>query len=159
MDLRQLFDDLVRFETDLWNEIDAALRRDCGVALGSVNVMTVIERTPRCRVHDIAAALSITVGGASQAVDRLEKRGHCARRPHPADRRSCTVELTAAGAALLAAAGPVLDRELAARLAAPLSDTALARFGAALAALRAAAPHTPAGGGTGSSRPGQQADP
>jgi DNA-binding MarR family transcriptional regulator len=153
VDLRQLFDDLVRFETDLWNEIDATLRRDCGVPLGSVNVMMVIERTDQCRVHDIAAALSITVGGASQAVDRLEKRGHCARRPHPADRRSSTIELTIAGADLLAAAGPVFDQELARRLAAPLPDTALAHLGAALSALRAATPHTPAGDDTDGGRP------
>jgi DNA-binding MarR family transcriptional regulator len=46
-----------------------------------MNVMLVIERTRTCRVNGIATALSITVGGASQAVDRLEKHGHCARRP------------------------------------------------------------------------------
>lgn len=144
MELRQVFDDLVRFETDLWNGIDAVLQRECGVPLGSMNVMTVVQRTPLCRVNDIAAALSITVGGASQAVDRLEKRGHCARRRHPTDRRSSIVELTPAGQALLDTADPVFDRELAARLGAPLSDTALGRLGAALAVLRAATPPPPA---------------
>lgn len=143
MDLRQLFDDLVRFETDLWNEIDARLRRECGVPLGSMNVMLVIARTQLCRVHEIAAALSITVGGASQAVDRLEKRGHCARKPSPTDRRSSIIEITAAGQDLLDTADPIFDRELEKRLGSPLSDTALGHLGAALAALRAATPHTP----------------
>ncbi len=143
MDLRQLFDDLVRFETDLWNGIDARLRHDCDVTLGGLNVLLVVERAGSCRVNDIAAALSITVGGASQAVDRLEKLGHCARRPHPADRRSSIVELTAAGRELMNRAGPVFDRELATRLAGPLPDTALGHLAGALAVLRATTPHNP----------------
>lgn len=143
MDLRQLFDDLVRFETDLWNGIDARLRQECAVTLGGLNVMLVVEREGSCRVNDIAAALSITVGGASQAVDRLEKLGHCTRRPHPADRRSSIVELTAAGRELLAESGPVFDRELAARLAGPLPDTALGHLASALAVLRASTPPSP----------------
>jgi DNA-binding MarR family transcriptional regulator len=106
VDLRQVFDDLVRFETDLWNGIDARLRQDCDVTLGGLNVMLVVERAGSCRVNDIAAALSITVGGASQAVDRLEKLGHCTRRPHPADRRSSIVELTPSGRELVAAPVP-----------------------------------------------------
>jgi DNA-binding MarR family transcriptional regulator len=142
MDLRRLFDDLVRFETDLWNEIDARLRRECGVPLGSLNVLLVVERTPSCRVNEIASALSITVGGASQAVDRLEQRGHCARRPSPTDRRSSFVELTPAGRALIETAGPIFDEELGRRLAEPLSQTAITDLGASLAVLRAATPHT-----------------
>lgn len=143
MDLRQVFDDLVRFETDLWNGIDARLRQECEVTLGGLNVMLVVERAGSCRVNDIAAALAITVGGASQAVDRLERLGHCTRRPHPADRRSSIVELTAAGRELVNEAGPVFDRELATRLAAPLPDTALAHLAGALAVLRATTAHTP----------------
>jgi len=143
VDLRQLFDDLVRFETDLWNGIDARLRQECDVTLGGLNVMLVVERAGSCRVNDIAAALSITVGGASQAVDRLEKLGHCTRRPHPADRRSSIVELAPSGRELVAAAGPVFDGELATRLATPLPDAALGHLAHALAVLRAATPPSP----------------
>jgi DNA-binding MarR family transcriptional regulator len=142
MDLRTLFNDLVRFEIDLWNEIDATLRRECGVPLGSLSVLLVIERTPDCRVNEIANGLSITVGGASQAVDRLEQRGHVARRPSPTDRRSSIVELTDAGRELVALAGPVFDGELEHRLADPLTKTALTQLGSALGTLRAATPHT-----------------
>lgn len=138
MELRRLFDDLVRFETELWNAIDARLQRDCGVSMGSLDVMSVVARTPGCRVNDIAAALAITVGGASQAVDRIAGRGHLVRRPNPADRRSSVVELTPQGQELTASAGRVLDRELERRLRGPLSDAALDRLGSALAALRAA---------------------
>ena len=140
MDLRALFNDLVRFEIELWNEIDARLRHECGVPLGSLSVMLVIERTPDCRVNEIAAALSITVGGVSQAVDRLEQRGHVSRRPSPTDRRSSIVELTDAGRELVARAGPVFDAELERRLAGRLSDAALAELGRTLTTLRVDTP-------------------
>jgi DNA-binding MarR family transcriptional regulator len=79
------------------------------------------------------------VGGASQAVDRLESAGLCARRANPADRRSSIVELTRAGTELLGRAAPVFDRELDRLLRAPLPDTALAHLAEALGSLRRSA--------------------
>ncbi|MGH8961170.1 MAG: MarR family winged helix-turn-helix transcriptional regulator [Jatrophihabitantaceae bacterium] len=139
MDLRQVFDDLVRFETILWGAVDTRLRRESGVALGSLNVMLVIDSTPQCRVYDIASALAITVGGTSQAVDRLEAAGWCVRRPNPDDRRSSILELTEAGAEVLARASTVFDEELETFLRVPLSATALAQLGAGLSRARRAA--------------------
>jgi DNA-binding MarR family transcriptional regulator len=139
VDLRDVFDDLVRFETVLWNTVDARLQRDCGVTLSSLNVMMIIAATPSCRVLDIANALSITIGGTSQAVDRLEAAGRCARHPNPADRRSSVLELTAAGQELLATAGVVFDEELETFFRDPLSTTALDDLAAALATVRRAA--------------------
>jgi len=75
MDLRQVYDDLIRLETDLWNGVDARLQRECAVSLAVFNALLIIQATPQCRVWDLARAVSITVGGASQAVDRLEARG------------------------------------------------------------------------------------
>jgi DNA-binding MarR family transcriptional regulator len=149
-DLRQVFDDLVRFETILWGAVDARLQEECGISLASLNGMLVIDATPLCRVHDIARAIAITVGGASQAVDRLESAGLCARRANPSDRRSSIVELTPAGTELLRIAAPVFDRELDRLLRAPLPDTALTHLGDALSALRRSAPAqaaSPAAGG------------
>lgn len=140
-DLRQLFDDLVRFETLLWNALDRRLHDDCRLSLGSLNVMMVIATTADCRVYDIASSLAITVGGASQAVDRLEAAGSCERRPNPADRRSSIIALTAQGQDLLATGGEVFDAELEQRLRGPLSASALTQLGRALATLRLAA-HT-----------------
>jgi DNA-binding MarR family transcriptional regulator len=145
MDLRQVFDDLVRFETDLWNEIDARLRRDTGLSLGNFNVMLVVERTDACRVNEVAAALSISIGGASQAVDRLEKNGLCVRRPNPADRRSSIIDLTEAGSALTRDAGRLFDEELASRIAAPLTAAQLGHLATALSVLRTATPHRAGG--------------
>lgn len=133
-----MFDDLVRFETELWNELDARLRAEADVPLGSFNVLLVVERVPDCRVNDIAGALAITIGGASQAVDRLERRGLCSRRPHPEDRRASIIELTDDGRTRCAAAGLVFDRELAARFDTALTETRLRQLADALATLRAA---------------------
>ena len=138
-DLRQVFDDLVRFETILWGAIDGRLQEECGIGLASLNAMLVIDATPLCRVHDIARAVAITVGGASQAVDRLESAGLAARRANPSDRRSSIVELTPAGTELLRIAGPVFDRELDRLLRAPLSGTALTDLADALSTLRRSA--------------------
>ena len=139
MDLRKLFDDLVRFETDMWNAIDARVQGDCGVSLGTLNVLLVIETGQTCRVNDIAAALSITVGGASQAVDRLELRELVTRRPNPADRRSSVVELTNAGREAIKNAGPVFDEELASWFGTALDSRSLASLGRAMSTLRRAA--------------------
>jgi DNA-binding MarR family transcriptional regulator len=134
--LRVVFDDLVRFETVLWGEIDARLRRELDVQLGSVNAMMVIDSTPECRVYDISQSLAITVGGASQAIDRLEKAAWCVRRANPADRRSSILELTDAGHALLKKAVVVFDDELDRMIRAPLSASALTQLASALHTVR-----------------------
>ena len=138
-DLRQVFDDLVRYETILWGTIDGRLQEECGISLASLNGMLVIDATPLCRVHDIARAVAITVGGASQAVDRLESAGFVARRANPSDRRSSIVELTPEGVELLGIAAPVFDRELDRLLGAPMPGPALTRLADALATLRRSA--------------------
>jgi DNA-binding MarR family transcriptional regulator len=143
-DLRQVFDDLVRFETMLWNEVDTRLQKASGVTLASLNMMLIIDATPACRVLDIAQGLAITVGGASQAVDRLEKAGSCARGPHPTDRRSSIVELTGPGRELLTRAAPVFDEELERLLGAPLTGATLGQLADSLRMLRRSASATPA---------------
>jgi DNA-binding MarR family transcriptional regulator len=143
-DLRQVFDDLVRFETMLWAAVDDRLQKESSVTLASLNVMLIIDATPSCRVFDIAQALAITVGGTSQAVDRVEKAGWCARKPHPTDRRSSIVELTPAGEALLTRAAPVFDDELDRLLRAPLADSDLGQLADALRVLRRSAAAGPA---------------
>ena len=138
-DLTQLFSDLVRFETELWNGIDARLRDVHNLPLHKFEPMQVIQRTPECRVYDIAEALSITTGGVSKIVDSIAAAGLVRRRPNPDDRRSSIIELTPAGAQLLAQAITTFEAELEQRLGRALSDRALRQFTLALSALRAAA--------------------
>lgn len=137
-DLRRLFDDIIRFEIELWNAVDARLRDESGLPLTHFEPMSVIDRLPGCRVYDIAAELGITTGGASKLVDRIEARGYCRRLPNPADRRSSLLELTPDGQEVLAKAGAAFDEELQTWLGAAVPERTLRQFTATLARLRAA---------------------
>ena len=138
-DFKQLFSDLIRLETELWNAVDARMRAEHDLPLHRFEPMQIIGRTPECRVNDIAEALSITTGGVSKIVDSIESSGHAKRRPNPDDRRSSIIDLTPAGERLLAKATATFEAELQLRLGSALSDRALRQFGLALNALRASA--------------------
>jgi DNA-binding MarR family transcriptional regulator len=58
--------------------------------------------------HGLATAIGTDNAGMTRLLDRLEAKGLVARRSHPSDRRSLTVELTEAGASLAPRLGPVL---------------------------------------------------
>jgi DNA-binding MarR family transcriptional regulator len=137
-DLRLLFSDLIRFETELWNAIDARMRSEHDLPLHKFEPMQVIAATRDCRVYDIAGALSVTTGGVSKIVDAIEASGQCKRRPNPGDRRSSIIELTPAGKRALAKASRTFEVELEARLGAALPARALEQFGATLRTLRMA---------------------
>jgi DNA-binding MarR family transcriptional regulator len=137
-DLKQLFSDLIRFETELWNAIDARLRAEHDVPLHKFEPMQIIASRPNCRVYDIAGALSLTTGGVSKLVDSLEASGYCKRRPNPDDRRSSIIELTPAGRKALAQATKTFERELDLRLRSSVPARTLAQFSSSMRALRAA---------------------
>jgi DNA-binding MarR family transcriptional regulator len=136
-DLKVLFSELVRLETELWDAVEARLRADHGITLPFFEFMQIISRRPECRVQDIAAELSITVGGTSKIVDRIEAAGYCARSANPHDRRSSVIALTPAGRRLLPKLTATVDSELHARLGGELSDRSLARLTRTLSRLRA----------------------
>jgi MarR family transcriptional regulator, organic hydroperoxide resistance regulator len=137
-DLRKVFNDLVRFEIEVWNAVDARLKREFDLPLTHFEPMSVMHRLPKCRVYDIASELGITTGGTSKLVDRIEASGYCRRLPNPADRRSSLLELTPEGRRLFAEAGQAFDDELQRRLGAAVPERTLRQFAATLARLRAA---------------------
>jgi DNA-binding MarR family transcriptional regulator len=137
-DLTVLFSELIRFEIELWNAVDARLRREHDLQLTWFEPMRVMSKHSACRVLDLKEDLSITVGGASKLVDRIEAAGLCRRRANPEDRRSQIVELTPAGRLLLAEATKSFEDELRARLEPAVSERALDQFLATLLRLRAA---------------------
>jgi MarR family transcriptional regulator, organic hydroperoxide resistance regulator len=105
VDLSGLFRDLVRLETELWNRLEARVYQAHRVPLAWLEIMQVVDVTEGvCRVLDIARALSITVGGASKVVDKVEAAGLCRRQPNPTDGRSNLIQLTEPGVDLLKAA-------------------------------------------------------
>ena len=137
-DLRRVFNDLIRFEIELWNAVDARLKREFDLPLTHFEPMAVMDRLPNCRVYDIATELSITTGGTSKLVDRIEASGYCRRLPNPEDRRSSLLELTPEGKRMVAEAGQAFDDELQRRLGAAVPERTLRQFAATLARLRAA---------------------
>jgi DNA-binding MarR family transcriptional regulator len=137
-DLKVLFSELIRFETDLWNAVDGRLRSAHDLQLTWFEPMRVMSAYPACRVFDIKEELSITVGGASKLVDRIEAAGLCRRRTNPDDRRSQIIELTPAGRRLLAEATTSFEDELRTRLESVVTGRELDQFGATLIQLRAA---------------------
>jgi DNA-binding MarR family transcriptional regulator len=136
--LSGIFDELVRFETELWNAVDARLRSEFDLPLTTFEPMQVIARVASCRVNDIAAELSITVGGTSKLVDRIEATGHCRRVANPDDRRSSLLELTKSGRRLLGKATVVFEEELQIRIGSAVSAHRLTQFQATLRQLRSA---------------------
>jgi DNA-binding MarR family transcriptional regulator len=137
-DLTGLFSELIRFEIELWNAVDARLRFEHDLPLTWFEPMQVMSKYTGCRVFDIKEELSITVGGASKLVDRIEAAGLCRRRANPDDRRSQIIELTPAGRRLLAKATKSFEDELRTRLGSVVSARELDQFGATLRRLRAA---------------------
>jgi MarR family transcriptional regulator, organic hydroperoxide resistance regulator len=136
-ELRVLFSELVRLETELWDAVEGRLRSDHGITLPFFEFMQIISRHPNCRVQDIAAELSITVGGTSKIVDRIEAAGYCARHANPSDRRSSILALTPAGKRLLPKITATVDDELGARLGSALSGRSLPDLIRTLSGLRA----------------------
>jgi MarR family transcriptional regulator, organic hydroperoxide resistance regulator len=138
VDLRFLFSELVRLETELWNAVENRLRADFGLTLPVFEFLQVISRTPACRVQDIAAELSITVGGTSKIVDRIEASGYCVRSANPNDRRSSIITLTPAGRRLLPKLTGAVDAELRNRLGTDVTDKSLIQLTKTLTRLRTA---------------------
>ena len=137
-DLLDLFHQLVRFETELWNAVDARLRDDFDLPLSRLEPIQVIACHPSCRVNDIAEELSITIGGTSKLVDRIEAAGFCVRRANPVDGRSSVIELTAAGRRVLAKATKVFESELETRIGSAVSERSMQQLHSSIVKLRAA---------------------
>lgn len=136
-DLVGLFDDFVRVETRLWNEVDACVKRAHGVPLAWIEVMQVAVVTPGCRVLDVARALTLTVGGASKVVDKVQAAGLCERHPHPHDGRSQLIVLTEAGERLVETARQTRATALTAVLGPAASPSELRQMASVLRRVRA----------------------
>ncbi|MBD9722508.1 MULTISPECIES: MarR family winged helix-turn-helix transcriptional regulator [Streptomyces] len=137
-DLKLLYRELVSLEIELWNGIEGRLRAEFDLPLTSFEVLHLLLRRPGRRVQDIAEEFSITVGGTSKVVDRLEAAGLCARQANPNDRRSSIVELTSAGRKLTNGALKVFEEELELRIGSVIPEQSVREMTAVLSTLRAA---------------------
>jgi DNA-binding MarR family transcriptional regulator len=137
-DLKRLYRELVSLEIELWNGIEGRLQAEYGLALTSFEVLHLLQCRSGVRIQDIVKEFSITVGGASKVVDRLEKAGLCERRTNPHDRRSSIIELTTGGRALVEGALAVFEDELELRIGSVISGQSVREVTAVLGTLRAA---------------------
>ncbi len=135
--LTGVFRDLLRMNADLMSAVESELVSDCDVPLPWYELLQAIDDQPACRVFELAEELSMTTGGVSKLVDRIEAAGLCARRPHPQDRRSSVIELTRAGRRNLMCAAAALERYLTEAIGPLVDGPDLERFAATVAALRA----------------------
>ncbi len=135
-DLGQLFEDLVRVETRLYNAVDARLRAAHGLSLPQYELMQIIGRRTSCRVNDIAHEVNITIGAASKAVDRLVTAGWCRRTSNPADGRSSLLSLTPAGSRLCKKATPTVEAELSEWIDGVVVQRSLDQFGRTISTMR-----------------------
>lgn len=138
-DLKALFHDLVQLEITLWSAVDARLRAECGLQLTWFEIMQLLHDRDGLRVHDVAQEFTITVGGASKVIDRIEQAGYCRRTPNPNDRRSALLTLTTTGKAKVVEALPVFEEELTVRFSNVLGPAELERLAAGLRLLRSSA--------------------
>jgi DNA-binding MarR family transcriptional regulator len=134
-DPQAFFEDLVRFETRLFNAVNERLRAEGGLTLGQYEFLRLIADGEGVRVVDLASAVAIAVGAASKGVDRLEADGMVRRVPNPANRRSSLLEVTDEGRARLEAARPVFGPAVRQWLE-PLDPDDLAAVAAGLHRLR-----------------------
>jgi DNA-binding MarR family transcriptional regulator len=73
----------------------AALARLLGLSENEVLALQYIARSGRLTSTQLAARLGLTSGGVAALVQRLERAGHVLREPHPGDRRSSLLRLSA----------------------------------------------------------------
>jgi DNA-binding MarR family transcriptional regulator len=132
----QVFADLVRYETRLYNVLGERLRAEHGLTASQFEFLRIIGDRDDCRVNDLAQEVAITVGATSKGVDRLEAAGWVSRRPNPQNRRSSLLALTEAGRRLLDAATPTFENELRTWLADPLTARSLEQLATTVARLR-----------------------
>lgn len=76
------------------DSLDAKAAQRFGINRTDMRCVDVLTSVGPQKPSELAAALSLSSGGLSIALERLEKAGYIKRRQHPDDRRSVVVEAT-----------------------------------------------------------------
>ncbi|MEW2619940.1 MarR family transcriptional regulator [Streptomyces sp. NPDC048106] len=147
--LPELFSDLVRCETRLYNALNDRLRARHGLVTSQFEALRYLRDHAGARVADLAAEFAIGIGATSKSVDRLEKQGWAVREPNPADRRSSLLALTDDGARLVAAAEETFGETLAELIGGALDPAEVTAAARTLSKLRSALEHRQVGMPTG----------
>ncbi|WP_019629522.1 MarR family winged helix-turn-helix transcriptional regulator [Actinomadura atramentaria] len=141
-DLLHEFGSLLGAATLLERIANRELERRCGIRHVVFEVLLRLSPSgARCpaTMGTLAGELTLTSGGMTRLIDRMEDAGLVVRTTAEGDRRRQHVELTDAGSAKLAEALTVHTETLARHLAGPLTPTQRTALAEALRALRTSA--------------------
>lgn len=117
----------------------AAQVADLGLTPAEINALAnLADRRPRT-VSELGQLIGSPPTTLTSVLDRLERRGHVARNPHPSDRRALVVELTPTGRRAAASVRRAITR-LEKHLLGGLDATSVDGLRAGLDALAGAAP-------------------
>jgi len=114
------------------------LARLCDVPEVDLRGLVYVAGSQGLTPKDLGRELGLTSGSVTGLVDRMQQSGWAQRVPHPDDRRSTIIEVTAAGLQLVAEIGAVWAGAFAGVVApadAPLISRALESMGKALSDL------------------------
>lgn len=138
---------LVEAETALVRVLDEELRRDAGMALGTYEALIRLGRSPdrRLRQIELSRQLSLTTGGVTRMIDRLERAGLVRRTADATDRRASFAQLTEHGLAALQRATEVHLASLQRHFVDPLGADGIDALTVPLRRLRDALVGDPAG--------------
>ncbi|MEW1908288.1 MarR family transcriptional regulator [Kitasatospora sp. NPDC085895] len=127
---------LLRAAARLDRAVDAAMRAECGLSHTMFEVLLMLARARGEGVpqRELAEGLTLTSGGTTRLVDRMEQAGLVRRAPSPADRRITLVGATPEGAVAFGRASEVHARIVDRLLLAPVAPDDRPHL---LAALRA----------------------
>ena len=125
-------------ETAVVRVLDEELRRAVGMPLSTYETLIRLGRSPgrRLRQVELSRQLSLTTGGVTRMIDRLEAAGLVRRTPCPDDRRASYAQLTDVGLAALRRATAVHLQSLERHLVAPLGPDGLTALVGPLRLLR-----------------------
>lgn len=125
---------LIKSATRLEQRIDAGLRRECGISHTMLEVLIRLCRKPGEEVsqRQLADDLTLTSGGTTRLVDRMEEAGLVRRAPSPGDRRVTLVTPTAEGRTVFLRGTAIHARVVEEFLVKPLTPDDYARLTSAL---------------------------
>ncbi|WP_136795328.1 MULTISPECIES: MarR family winged helix-turn-helix transcriptional regulator [Desulfosediminicola] len=82
---------------DKINSWEHSVVKGSGLSPSQMHAIEVIGHRQDMRMKELAERLGITTGTLTVTVDKLEKKGLVARKPHQHDRRSWLISLTESG--------------------------------------------------------------
>ena len=108
----------------LKGKIEEVLQRETGLLLADHEALLNLESTDQpLRMSDIAQRLTLSPGGTTKVIDRMEALGYVARRADSNDRRATVVEITPEGRRAHEHTRAVVDAELEAAWAGHMTES------------------------------------